>query len=103
MEFCERCGAILLEKDGRPICAGCGYRPRKKIKVEASEKIKKTEGVVVIKESDEEAAYPIVDMKCEKCKNKKAYFWTRQTRAGDESETKFYKCTKCKHTWRVYR
>ncbi|PIO07920.1 transcription factor S, partial [Candidatus Pacearchaeota archaeon CG10_big_fil_rev_8_21_14_0_10_35_219] len=32
-----------------------------------------------------------------------AYFWTMQTRAADESETKFYRCTKCDHTWREYR
>ncbi|PJB94591.1 transcription factor S, partial [Candidatus Pacearchaeota archaeon CG_4_9_14_0_8_um_filter_35_24] len=25
------------------------------------------------------------------------------TRAADESETKFYRCTKCDHTWREYR
>ena len=72
-------------------------------KAVVSEKVRKTGVIAVIKEDSEEGAYPIVDIKCDKCKHKKAYFWTRQTRAADESETKFYKCTKCKHTWRVYR
>jgi DNA-directed RNA polymerase subunit M len=67
-----------------------------------SEKAKKQEGIAIISDSNEETN-PIVEMKCQKCGNKKAYFWTKQTRASDESETKFYKCTKCSHTWRVYR
>ncbi len=102
MEFCERCNAILLLQDGRAVCASCGYKPKKKIKIEASEKIDSKESIAVIDE-DKENTYPLVQIDCPKCGNKKAYFWTTQTRASDESETKFYKCNKCKHTWRVYR
>jgi len=101
MEFCEKCGALVILKDDKAACAGCGYRPKKKIKIKSLEKIDKKEAVAVIKQEDN--IYPIVDMKCSKCKNRKCFFWTMQTRASDESETKFYKCTKCKHTWRVYR
>lgn len=39
---------------------------------------------------------------CPKCGNNGAYFWYMQTRAGDEAETKFYRCVKCGYTWRVY-
>ena len=79
------------------------FKTNKKIKVESSEKISQHEGIAVINE-DTDNAYPIVDnMTCPKCKNKRAYFWTMQTRAADESETKFYKCTECKHIWRKYR
>lgn len=102
MEFCEKCGALILLKDGKAECASCGYKPKKKIKIEASEKIKSRESIVVIDE-DKENTYPVVQIKCPKCNNKEAYFWTTQTRSSDESETKFYKCVKCKHTWRVYR
>lgn len=102
MEFCERCGGMILVKDGKAVCLSCGYRPRKKLKIEASEKINKKGSVAVINEK-ETNTYPVVEIKCEKCNNKKAYFWTQQTRSSDESETKFYKCTKCEHTWRVYR
>jgi len=70
-------------------------------KLVVSEKAEKREEIAVVKQEDE--FHPIVDMKCPKCKNKKSYFWTMQTRSSDESETKFYKCVKCKHTWRVYR
>ena len=103
MEFCQKCGGMILVNQGKAACASCGFKLKKKPKLEASEKIEKTVTVSVINEEDEERAYPIVQIKCDKCKNKDAYFWTRQTRAADESETKFYKCTKCKHTWRVYR
>ncbi len=102
MEFCERCGGMIVITNGKAVCAACGYRPKKKPKIEASEKVKAGETVAVIKE-DESNTYPIVQIDCQKCGNKKAYFWTTQTRSSDESETKFYKCVKCKHTWRVYR
>ena len=101
MEFCERCGSVILVKDGKAVCAGCGHREKGKFRIKTSEKIGGKEGIAVVKQEDE--IYPIVDMKCPKCKNKKCYFWTQQTRAADESETKFYKCVNCKHTWRVYR
>ena len=45
---------------------------------------------------------PITDAQCPKCGNDRAYFWTVQTRAGDEAETKFLKCVKCKNIWRDY-
>jgi len=39
---------------------------------------------------------------CPKCGNDEAFFWTAQMRAADEAETRFFRCTKCKHTWREY-
>lgn len=89
-------------QDNKIACASCGHKSKKKPKIEASEKMQSTEAIAVIKEGAD-ATEPIVDMECPACKNKKCYFWTLQTRAGDESETKFYKCVKCKHTWRKYR
>jgi DNA-directed RNA polymerase subunit M len=53
--------------------------------------------------SDEGPALPIVDAKCKKCGNLQAYHWEQQTRAGDEPATRFYRCTKCQHTWREYK
>lgn len=102
MEFCEKCGGIIKIENDKAICAACGHKTKKKPKIETKEIINKKEGIEII---DEEAGntYPIVQIDCPKCGNKKAYFWASQTRSSDESETKFYKCTKCKHTWRKYR
>jgi len=103
MEFCPRCGGILLVEGGRsPTCAKCGRRHKGKLKLQASEKLAVADRVAVVNES-ELSTYPIVDIKCPECKNKDAFFWTMQTRSSDESETKFYKCVKCEHTWRIYR
>ena len=93
---------LLIEGDKGPACAKCGYRHKGKLKIQASEKLDTSNKVAVVKESDL-TTYPIVEIKCTSCKNKEAYFWTMQTRSSDEPETKFYKCLKCDHTWRVYR
>ena len=102
MEFCEKCGSVIVVTGDSAACASCGHKLKKKPKIESSEKIEKKDTIAVITEESENM-YPIVQMECPKCESKRAYFWTLQTRAGDESETKFYKCVKCKHTWRKYR
>jgi DNA-directed RNA polymerase subunit M len=102
MEFCEKCGGVILVQDKKAACAGCGHKIKKKPKIEASEKIANKETIAIVKEGSDNT-YPKVEMPCPKCKNKTSYFWTIQTRSSDESETKFYKCTECSHTWRVYR
>ena len=98
MEFCPKCGSVIIIKN----CARCDYKSEHVIKLESSQKMDTKKEVVVVNEGDNEV-HPIVVMQCPKCTHKEAYFWTKQTRAGDEAETRFYKCTKCKHTWREYR
>tara|TARA_B100000315_G_C14047160_1_gene350195 strand:+ start:125 stop:439 length:315 start_codon:yes stop_codon:yes gene_type:complete len=102
--FCPKCGAILLpKKEGSKTVAlcSCGYRSGSE-DFSIKEKVAKKAGVEVIEEDDTMKAMPLIDAECPKCKNKKARFWTQQTRASDEPETKFLKCEKCKHTWRDY-
>jgi DNA-directed RNA polymerase subunit M len=102
MEFCPKCGAILLLSKKGNKCPRCSYYSKEKLKVKTSEKIEDKKEIEVTKDKDSEVR-PIVQEVCGKCKNPEAYFWTVQTRAGDEAETKFFKCTKCDHTWREYR
>jgi len=67
-----------------------------------SEHISQEKDFEVIEESLQ--TLPIADdEKCPKCGNRKAYLYTKQTRAADEPETKFLKCTKCSHQWRDYK
>ena len=102
MEFCPKCGSVLVDKKSGYGCNRCAYKSKSKVKIESSEKIgtKPEIGVITDKDTD---TFPITNATCPKCQHKEAYFWSSQTRAGDEAETRFYKCTKCKHIWREYR
>lgn len=101
MEFCPKCGAVLVQKRKNYGCPRCNYSSSGKVVLKTSEKIdEKNEGVAVSKES--KGVLPVVNEECKKCGNEKSYFWTVQTRASDEAETKFFRCVKCDHTWRDY-
>jgi DNA-directed RNA polymerase subunit M len=103
MMFCPKCGSLLKTKqEGKKTVqfCSCGYSSKLKEETSFKEKVAKKEDIQVVEEKDD--IHPLVDADCEKCGHDKAYFWLRQTRAGDEPETKFYKCEKCKHTWRDY-
>lgn len=103
VEFCSDCGAIVIGKKGEKVaCPSCGKTKKAAGSVNFSERIKKEKKEIVNTEESIEI-YPIIKEVCPKCKNKKAYYWTQQMRAGDEPETMFFKCTKCKHKWREYR
>ncbi len=102
MDFCPKCGAILVPKRKNYGCPRCNYTAKDKIKVETKEVMGQQEFVGVVNEKEGEVS-PIVDFKCPKCKNEKAYFWSRQMRSSDEAESKFYKCLKCKKVTRVDR
>lgn len=104
MEFCPKCGAVLVQKTKNFGCPRCNYSTKEKVKLSSSEKIGKKSEIAVVSGKDSQMLPKIMET-CKKCGNKEAYFWTVQTRAGDEAETKFFKCTnpKCEHTWREYR
>ena len=101
MEFCPRCGSVMVEKKKNYGCARCGYTSKIKPSLKISEKLEERKEIGVVKKKDIDV-FPIVAASCTKCGHKEAYFWTAQTRAGDEAETRFFKCTKCEHTWREY-
>lgn len=103
MEFCPKCGSILIQKRKNAGCPRCGYSSKSKIKLESSEKIKESNKEVAVIKKEENPTFPIVEETCKKCGHPKSYFWTVQTRAADEAETKFFKCVKCSFTWRDYR
>jgi DNA-directed RNA polymerase subunit M len=101
MEFCPRCGSILFQKGAKNACTRCHYSTKGRTKIKSSEKLGEKKEIAVVSERESQV-FPITTETCRKCKNDKAYFWTVQTRSGDEAETKFFKCTKCEHTWREY-
>ncbi|MFC1686220.1 transcription factor S [Nanoarchaeota archaeon] len=102
MKFCPKCGIMLTMKNGKLVCSKCGHEEGPVV-IQVKEKVDKGpevgEGVV----GTGEETLPLTDEKCPKCGNMRSYSWSLQTRAGDEGPTSFFKCTKCKHTWREYR
>ena len=103
MQFCPKCGAILVpQKNKKMILCGCGYRSKNKegITIKESIKLSKEDKIEVIDKKIE--TLPKTTEECPKCGYNKAYFWTVQTRAGDEAETRFFECTKCGNRWRLY-
>ena len=104
MQFCPKCGAILIpKKEGskKLVLCSCGYKSTEFEEAKVSEQVKKKEKEVEVIEEEKEI-YPITEAECSKCHNREAYYWEVQTRAADEPPTKFLKCTKCKHIWRDY-
>ena len=101
--FCEKCGSILRpkEKAGKKILfCSCGFS--KSPEGDSAEIKEKVEGAKEIHVMEDIETNPKVKIKCDKCQNDIAYYWTQQTRGADEPETRFFKCTKCNHTWREY-
>jgi DNA-directed RNA polymerase subunit M len=83
---CPKCGVETTHAD--PIVQKMG-RPR--------------ESVVVIGKGEKDVQpLPTMEVTCQKCGNGKAYYWTVQTRGGDEASTQFFRCSKCGVTWREY-
>jgi len=101
MDFCPKCGCVLIEKNKMSKCPRCNYKSKLKLKIESSEKIESKPNIGVLKEKDTNI-FPVITAICPKCNHREAYFWTSQTRAGDEAETRFFKCVKCNHIWREY-
>ena len=101
--FCPNCKSLLRPDGENLICSRCEFeRPiddtiESKTKLELEEDLK---DVPVFSDLD---TMPIDEtVFCPKCENKGAYWHLRQTRSADEATTRFYRCTKCKHTWREY-
>lgn len=103
--FCPKCGSILTVKkvgNKKTISCSCGYVNKKGKMFSIKESIAKTKDIEVVEKDDTEETLPKIKARCNKCNNNEVYYWLIQTRAGDEPETKFLKCTKCKHIWRDY-
>ena len=102
--FCPKCGSILVPKKERHrqvLACKCGYKNTEVGEVKFKESVKKQEEVTVVEKEHE--TLPLTQEECPKCEHDKAYFWELQTRSADEPPTRFFRCEKCKHTWRLYK
>lgn len=107
MMFCKKCGGITIpKKEGSKtimLCPKCGAKNKDEAETTISETVKTDNKMKMdVVDEDKSAAYPLVDKECPKCGHNKAFYWEIQTRASDEPATQFFKCEKCKHTWRHY-
>jgi DNA-directed RNA polymerase subunit M len=102
MNFCPKCGSILVQKRKNFGCPRCNYASKDKVDLKVSQKVDEAQKIAVIKDKDVDVL-PTVAETCSKCGHDKAHFWASQTRSADESETKFFRCKKCRHTWREYK
>lgn len=104
VDFCDKCGAIVMgKKDQEVKCPSCGHINKTNSQVSLKKEIEKKEEIEIYKPENTDSIYPTTEVECPKCDSKEAHYWTKQTRAGDEPETQFFKCVECKHQWRDYR
>ena len=102
MKFCEKCGSLMKPNDsGSEFLCDCGHTENVGEGHITTEQMEKGITDIVVKEEGDKILLPETDADCE-CGNKKAYYWMEQTRSADEAPTRFYRCTKCMHTWREY-
>ncbi len=85
------------------VCNACGYAMKGE-KLEEYKVVKKAkpEEEITVVEKELKPALPTTRICCPKCGHNTSYWWLRQTRGADEPTTRFYRCTKCDHTWREY-
>lgn len=109
MQFCEKCGAMLgttKDEDGNIVmkCRSCGYVTSVDGEQKYTQEVKRTARDKIVVVDDESIPMPKTAANCPKCGNNEAYYWTVQTRRGDEGATEFYRCTNpdCRYTWRNY-
>jgi len=93
----------MLPKGKKLICTGCKAKKEILNKDEyriKTEQKKEEEKLLIVDE--EIRTLPTIRAKCSRCGHMEAEWWFLQTRKADEAETRFFRCTKCKLTWREY-
>ena len=111
-EYCNDCGGMMYptKEEGEQVlkCRRCGFIQKTseeeientyKISTEIKHTVK--DKIEVIK-TDDLKTMPKTRAECPKCGHKEAAYWQAQTRSADEGMTTFYRCLKCKFTWRAY-
>jgi len=102
MEFCPECKSMMFPKEGMMVCRKCGHKvKRSSDPASLVSRTQQLDRVVPVLE-EESAGLPTTRMRCPECGHDTAYWWLRQLRSADESEVRFFRCTKCGNTWREY-
>jgi DNA-directed RNA polymerase subunit M len=111
VDFCPECSNLLRKKyiDGKTsLVCGCGYTQESETDETAinSEIQRKKDAldknIIVVSQEDKVSVNLKVLAECPKCKHTEAEAWQEQTRSADEPSTSFFRCVKCRFTWREY-
>ena len=102
MKFCPNCEVKLKKGDSGLQCPKCNYVERKETN-QTKKTVQEHESQFnVLAENETVESLPTIKIECEKCGNDEAVWWMLQTRSADEPTTQFYRCSKCRYTWRNY-
>ena len=90
----------MFPQDGELSCRRCQTRTQLEgpAMVVVKQSPSESKGILVIEEDEE--TLPKTKAECPQCGNNEAFWVLRQMRGADEPETRIYRCTKCKNTWR---
>jgi len=104
LKFCPKCEVKLKKSVSGLQCSKCGYAEGQEVK--ETKKITNEEepdfSLLAFEGNEGEESYSTIKMDCAKCGHDEAVWWMFQTRSADEPTTRFYRCSKCKYTWRDY-
>ncbi len=100
MKFCPKCESMMKPKEGFFECTNCDVVLE--IKEEYKSKENRVESEIPVIDKKQDSVLPTIEVECPECGHNKAGWWMRQTRSADESETRFFRCLECGHTWREY-
>ena len=103
MKFCPNCEVKLKKGDSGFECPKCNYFSGKETKQTSKTIQEESESQFnILAENEGGESLPTIKIECEKCGNDEAVWWMLQTRSADEPTTQFYRCSKCRYTWRNY-
>lgn len=109
VEFCPECSNLLRKRridDKLFLICKCGYQQEiqnDNIDIEKSIKKKKQaleKNLLIVSDEDKISILLKAKKDCPKCDNIEAETWQIQIRSSDEPSTHFFRCIKCKYTWR---
>ncbi|MFX1304638.1 MAG: transcription factor S [Promethearchaeota archaeon] len=108
-DFCPDCDNLLRKRkinDKLFLVCKCGFQKEVDENLDEIQKsiLKKKKAfeknLLILTQDDKISVYPKTKRDCPKCGHIEAETWQKQIRGADEPSTHFFRCTKCKYTWR---
>lgn len=107
MQFCEKCGTMMVSRDSTMVCRNedCGHvaeRDEGRAAAFVSTESQTDSELIETEEGASFEAKPTASVTCDRCENDRAWYTIKQTASADEPPTRFFKCTACGYRWRDY-